>query len=519
VWLYADDRSGRVLGIHPWPEAIRRPIASVPRADYHPDALVHPEDAGPHLDIALPLPEHRNYFCPLIVCHSRTHAMLLLVRELIPEPVNEMLLYEQEGLKGIFRLARDTQLPDSVGQAAAKIELSPPETGMVIQNSLESEIQQDIRFGMSFVNAMYQQHGDGWIKDTVARNDIQWTATNHANFALGLPPSPSVWELVEGWGGDAEHRYWQQLYPRYGCIEHWPTILEKWKVVKRPWSTIELLSNAIDRRRNADAPKPSVDHVIEALESALQIDTEATSHDRTNQLTSHYVEKLFEYLDEEQANRDHIARLEWGWLRLLQHSKRGIRALQEAVTSSPEVFVDLLKSMFRAEGEETKVDPDRASMADQAYHLLQEIKVIPGQKPDGTVVAEELREWVLKARELASEAKRLGVCDSQIGQILSYSPPSADDSWPCREVRDLLEEIQSSRIERGMEIGKLNQRGVVTRGKGGRQEWKLAEEFRQLADQVRTEWPRSGAVLDSIAEHYEYEAKKWDEAAKWDEYQ
>src|SRR5687767_13001764 len=44
VWLYVDD-DGDVLGVYWWPDAVRRPIASVPREDFPTEDVVAPADA------------------------------------------------------------------------------------------------------------------------------------------------------------------------------------------------------------------------------------------------------------------------------------------------------------------------------------------------------------------------------------------------------------------------------------------------------------------------------------------
>jgi hypothetical protein len=185
------------------------------------------------------------------------------------------------------------------------------------------------------------------------------------------------------------------------------------------------------------------------------------------------------------------------------------------------MFVELLKILFRAEGEEPVEPPnvDMKALGEQAFHLLNELKMIPGQDDAGHVDGKRLHDWVVKSRELAGQIGRLAVCDSQIGQLLSHSPESPDGTWPCRETREVLEEVQSPEMERGLCIGKLNQRGVICRAKGGQQEWELAAEFRAYAEKIRTQWPRSAGVLEMLVRHYEDEARSWDEQAKWDEYE
>jgi hypothetical protein len=240
-------------------------------------------------------------------------------------------------------------------------------------------------------------------------------------------------------------------------------------------------------------------------------------------MLSYYIEHIFLFLDTQSVDQERMARLEWGWLRVLEHTKRGAKVLQQQVTSSPELFVELLKVLFLAEGEpkNKNISEDERRIAEQAFNLLRGIHTIPGYLSNsGAKVIDSiaLREWVLKAHKLAQEIGRLRVCDSQIGQILSYAPSSPDGSWPCLEVRDLIEELQSPVLENGFRVGKYNQRGVICRGEGGKQEWDLVKHYRELAEKVRNSWPRTAGILDGLAKGYENEARHWDEQAKRDEY-
>jgi hypothetical protein len=241
-------------------------------------------------------------------------------------------------------------------------------------------------------------------------------------------------------------------------------------------------------------------------------------------MLTYYAEQLFLFLDTQGVEPERMAQLEWGWLQVLERTKRGAKVLPKQVTSSPKLFMELLKVVYRAEGEPKNktVSDDERRIGKQAAHLLQGIHTIPGYLSNSgaeVIDSSALREWVLKVRKLAQEVGRLRVCDSQIGQILSYAPQSPDGSWPCVEVRDLIEEIQSPAIENGFRVGKYNQRGVIFRGEGGKQEWDLVKRYRELTEKVRNRWPRTTGILDSLAKGYEREARQWDEQAKWDEYE
>jgi hypothetical protein len=97
VWLYADD-SGRVLGVYWWPDAMRRPIASTPREEYTADAACHPDDFAKELEFELKVPNKAPWSASLGVQLSSTHAVVFCLKDTIPEPLNDMVVFEQGGL-------------------------------------------------------------------------------------------------------------------------------------------------------------------------------------------------------------------------------------------------------------------------------------------------------------------------------------------------------------------------------------------------------------------------------------
>lgn len=96
VWLYVDE-DGHVLGVYWWPDAVRRPVASVPREDFAPELVVHPSDAGSRLSF-LRLPDAPPWEPVAAVCISDREAVVFLTRGEVPDPLNEMVVYEHGGL-------------------------------------------------------------------------------------------------------------------------------------------------------------------------------------------------------------------------------------------------------------------------------------------------------------------------------------------------------------------------------------------------------------------------------------
>ena len=228
---------------------------------------------------------------------------------------------------------------------------------------------------------------------------------------------------------------------------------------------------------------------------------------------------------------ERLARLELSYLQAFRHHSP-LPTLSRYLASDPSFFVDVVSRVYRPRlseaakdaatsgpGPEVDVELDEAqqAIALNAYHLLSEWRTIPGKREDGTVDGEVLNQWVSEARHLLRAAHRLGVGDSHIGMVLASSPAAdPDGTWPCVEVRDLLETTQSEEIENGLQIQIYNNRGATRRGvfDGGEQELELAAKHKERAMQFSDRWPRTAAIFRSLAEGYEREARHFDETAE-----
>src|SRR5581483_9533057 len=98
----------------------------------------------------------------------------------------------------------------------------------------------------------------------------------------------------------------------------------------------------------------------------------------------------------------------------------------------------------------------------------------------------------------------------------SGAPPGDDGAWPHQAVRDLIEEIASMDLERGIEVGRYNSRGGVWRSPyaGGEQERQIAAGYERDACTVAARWPRTAAMLRRMAKVYQADAAREDREAE-----
>jgi hypothetical protein len=230
------------------------------------------------------------------------------------------------------------------------------------------------------------------------------------------------------------------------------------------------------------------------------------------------VSRLLGVLEKSGAiDESRLAGLEWAFLPLMDQHKRPPRLLHEELARNPDFFAEIIGLVFRADGDEPR-DPsgEERARALHAHQLLESWRTVPGSTVDGGVDAGVLSEWVRRARAATVASGRGAVADRQIGQVLSGSPMGPDGGWPHIAVRDVIEQVASADLENGIEIGKYNSRGVVSRqiGEGGAQERQLAERYAGFAAALSNQWPRTAAMLRRMAERYLADARRNDQDAE-----
>ena len=220
------------------------------------------------------------------------------------------------------------------------------------------------------------------------------------------------------------------------------------------------------------------------------------------------------------AGRSALARLEWAYLAMLEHSRRPPVVLHKTMSTSPEFFVKVLRSIYRPAPdsgiEEVVEDTKQArSLAGHAYGLLRSWHKVPGEI-DGIVDSAVLQEWVDRVRAGCAEVGRGDIGDQHIGNVLASAPADPDGVWPMKAVRELIERTPSRHIETGVMLGIHNNRGGTWRGmtNGGAQERSIAGRYHEYARATELEWPRTAALLEQIARSYEEEGQRHDQSAE-----
>lgn len=430
------------------------------------------------------------------------------VEKLQTDAIKEVI--EASGFQGIVRLASASVLPSQVGQRTADVAEDSFRSEMLGLFAGDDDSGGKLAAGWLHRRAVAAD--SGWSRDVL---DEDLDQGQRVRVLQSLPLVDQTFDLVEEQAADISKAYWQEGAFRYveGFLAD--RVAERLLEHGRPWAALDTLYLHCNGDKE---PKPDPKLVVRALQEALNCGPDPVA---PNPSISYEIGVLLDYLESSGASTETLVQLEWAYFPVLEDSRRWPTALYRALADEPSLFVELVCRVYKAKGEEKKKEPatDReAALATHSWRVLNEWREVPGGDGDGNIDGDKLTDWVKDARKKLRENDRLDIGDEQIGELLSGSPKGSDGVWPHESVRAVLEEVLSDHVETGLRIGKANARGITSRGpwEGGDQERVLADEYKQAAQKVRSEWGRAARVLDELAESYAYQARWEDERADRD---
>lgn len=410
-------------------------------------------------------------------------------------------VYAKDGVRGIMDVFRAAKLPQAVAGAIHRLNLPLPDLLALLAMAIEAGAAAFVAV-ISFDGL--RRFGDLWLQ---AIEELAHTkelpAATVAGFFLSAPESPATWQQVKRFGGQVDEAYWRLKHPMLvqGTTEDLLLAMDRYIGVGRPLAALQAAHRHLE-----DVPSTQL---LRLLDAAIH-EINATGGDGT--MTSYYVELVFTELEKRtDTPEEQIASREFAYLPVFELRKKPL-VMHRLMVRSPEAYMSAISAVFKpSSGEATPTSEAEKRTATAAYDLLGKLTVLPGQDGD-SLAFEPLRDWCLRVRALAVEADRADITDQYVGHLLAHAPPSPDDdAWPHVAVRQLLEDLQSEHVERGMVIERHNMRGVFTRamGEGGGQERALAGQAAAWSDAM-PEFPRAAAMLRELAASWNDSANRQD---------
>lgn len=355
-----------------------------------------------------------------------------------------------------------------------------------------------------------------YLEELLSLPELQ--GESRALLLRAVPPEQPYWDVLRRSRNPEDFgNYWRTSSIEVVSVQDSEEAITQLTAHGRAWSAIAVASFALTQsaheEKQPSARGLSNASVVDLLDTAL---AQQPSDHEINQMTGYYLGELLDFLTRSHADDATIARYEFSFFRLLEHSREPA-ALTRILATDPGVFVDLVKLAFRGKDEPRRERSTQDShLAGQAYTVLNGWKGYPGRTADGEIDPDILDEWVTRARLLLSESGRADVGDEVIGESFAHCPVGEDGAWPPEPIRGMIERIGSQELENGVLIGRLNSRGVTSRGvyDGGQQERDLAAKYRHWSAITASKWPRTSRILRNISERYERDARREDAEAE-----
>jgi hypothetical protein len=415
-------------------------------------------------------------------------------------------LLAKDGLAAAMDLAKRAKLPYLVGFTLAE---SAP-TQEMLEQAIDLAVAPNSGIDEDFILAVsaggHGRFGASWDESIGARAK-QMESGRAANLFLRWGDSRETWSFVSTLGEEVETEYWKRKPAfRQASDEDLFFVLDKYMAVGRFGACLDTISYQEDR--------VPTEICIKVLRGAIQEATE-----KSWRLQHYSIVHLLEVLQERKdMDWKELARVEYQVLPLLEYQGEPV-ALHTILSTSPQFFVDVICDAFFPASDKTReVTEGRRIRARYGYQLLQSIKSLPGFSSERQDI-DFLKAWIAEVRRLAKEADRELITDQQIGQILAFAPVDSEDkAWPTKLIRDLIEELASVGIERGISVSRFNMRGAFRKAlyEGGKDERARASEYRKWSETSRV-WPRTSAMLRQIAADWDRSAERADTEAKLDQ--
>ena len=410
------------------------------------------------------------------------------------EAVREIV--QQGGIGALVQFAETVAAPWQVGWSLGGEGCSEYDSE-ILPALLGKENSSTTHFAAGYTRGRFAGEGWDWVDSLVTDG---WTATQVACLFASLPFGLETWERVADRLGDDDAEYWTTTTANpYESDSPVDVAIERLLAHDRPGPAIECLARALHR---GDDLQPSL--VVSAL---LAVPAATDSARIEPYRATELIKALQQSKDVDQTD---LMKVEWAYLSILDgHHDATPLTLERKLATEPAFFGEVVALVFRRRGAEPEpVSESDQLVAQNAYRLLSNWRVLPGSKEDGSIDGDALEKWVEEARSITEASGRLEVSQTLIGQVLFHAPPDSDGLWIDRSVAKVLDARNARGLREGYSLAVSNSRGAFWHS-GGKQERELEQKYRsQAADVEAAGFVRLAGELRGVADSYAREAER-----------
>lgn len=409
-------------------------------------------------------------------------------------------IYDNSGLDGVIDFVKKVESPHQVGIAFGLI-IEDYIDNNFVKKYLESQEKCFEQFINGFIWSHFRKNGWGWI-DNIDRTN--WSNAEVCQLLLFLPFEMKTWKRVEEWLNDSTESYWGKVNANpYQCKSDLLYAIDNFLKYSRPHQAIDCLYYRLENKSIVDTER-----IVKALLGFPNNPENIKSND-------HYkITELIKAIQQaEDIDQNDLFKVEWVYIQLFDsYSNIRPKLLEKKLATEPEFFCEIIQMLYKPKGAENSKEIQNKSqefMISNAWRLLYIWKRPPGLHDDGSFSPKELKEWLKKVKQFCRKSGHLEVAMNKVGEVLLYCPPDMEGLWIDREVASILNERDADKMRRGFSTKIYNSRGAHWVDPSGKDERKLADEWREKANNLEEEgFARLASTLRELADSYDREAER-----------
>ena len=419
-------------------------------------------------------------------------------------------IYSVNGTESIISLAKRVDDPLKVGYSFAQITDEKTDHKFFL-NLLDCEEPFEKQFIEGYVYERCSKNKLGWLEGL----DISsWTNSQKCNFLLFLPFENETWEKVDELLGEAAGDYWSKV-----------------RVISSQSNLLPAIKNLLKHKHLCSAlgciwihhcSKKQLfkQQAIEALLNGLSSDQNMEDINRLGD--SRLIDIIKAIQDDSEGSEEELRKIEWGYLPLLKkHVGAEPKFLERRLSQEPQFFVEIIKLVDCSKNgkeQNKEISEERKRLADYAWELLYNWKHPPGTQDDGSFSDKDLRSWYEEVDAETTLSGHHAAAMERLGNVLFYSEKDEDGLWIRQSVAELLNEKGNDDMREGFSSEVFNSRGAYFVDPSGEPEKKLAELWRERADEVdKRGFSYFATLLRELAKSYDREAERIIKDAKLEE--
>ncbi|AXX92251.1 hypothetical protein CPU12_01475 [Malaciobacter molluscorum LMG 25693] len=416
------------------------------------------------------------------------------------DALKEILKYKD--FDTLLNFISECKYPNIIAKTFAKTDVTSLDSK--IYDLIKSEDKRFLEFVQVYISSLYFNNKLEIDNEFLSK----YADEEQAKVLLSLNFKSKIFELLKECSEKTQEYYWQNNNNYFllddGDLDYFKWVFEQLLKFNRPMKAVDFVYMVLQLEKKGKIINIDLDLIHQAL---ILLATK----DNGENLTHYEIHEVLEYYQNNSTNINKNIELEWIYVSFDDFKPLNI---EQKVIESPEFFVELISYIYKSdrgrEKEENLTDEQIKIRAETAWKVLEKLSLFSDHIKEKSLNSDYLKDWVIKAQELFKKVDRVKIGDDKIGQILSKSPKGKDDIWPCESVREVLQLSWNKTIETGLLVGKKNQRGFVWRDKGGKQEYKLAKQYKDDAQKIKYKYPKTFELLITLSKWYEDDGKRKD---------